>query len=362
MEEKQDLDLGIHESIITELDKPLENPEEDKKPVKTLPSWDGKTERRKIYEGEKRRASDKVDPDPEHEMDFELEEGRGRHKLKISQLKSMAKELWDNRGAYNYGLKMIEAGAKHPEFGKLVDKIVAMSFKDLKDFNPEFVTKTLAGLEGKVEKIEDEIEDKDEIIEQMQAELEDLDPESPQAKILKKSLAYQKGLKAEFKNQLAEGQKRIEALEAKLNGLETTHKNFISGQEKAEQTVEVKRLSEIYSKEIGALTDKEKKDGYKFIDDDEQKEFDAAVRNGVAANSEGVKSDEEFVKLIQATAKAVYDKIGKRRESWVNDYLKKKGKAPEKKEGEPAKESEDKDPLGGKTIGQVLADGMFANA
>lgn len=75
----------------------------------------------------------------------------------------------------------------------------------------------------------------------------------------------------------------------------------------------VKRFSELYNKEIGALTDKDKKDGYKFIDENEAKEFDIAVRNAVAANSAGVNSDEDFVNLIRGTAKVAYDNMSKRR-------------------------------------------------
>ena len=359
-----DPEPGFGGAIIEALDKEEEapatvTPAAETPAVETTPAWD-KVERRKPYEGEKRRTADKINPDPEHEMDFEVEEGKGKHKLKTSQLKSMASELFKNKGAYNYGLAMMDAGTKHPEFRTLIDKMVAMSFTDLKTFNPEFVTKTLAVLEGKVDKIDDKIEEKDELIDEMQAQLEDLDQDSPQAVILKKSIAYQKGLKAQFQKQMGEGQKRIDALEAKLNGVEKKHTDFLSEQGKAEQTVEVKRLSGIYEKEIGALTDKEKKDGYKFIDEDEAREFDAAVRNGIAANAKDIKDDASFVTLIQNTAKAVYEKIGKRRESWVNDYLKKKGQLPKEGDKPPKKKEEEKDPLEGKSIGQIIADEMFA--
>jgi hypothetical protein len=129
----------------------------------------------------------------------------------------------------------------------------------------------------------------------------------------------------------------------------------LSEQGKAEQNVEVKRLSELYKKEIGALTEKNT-----FMDEDERREFDAAVRNGVAVNSKDVKDDTGFVKLIQATAKAVYDKMSKRRESIVNDYLKKKGQPPKKEDEPPKKKTEDEDPLKGKTMGEAIADEMFS--
>lgn len=358
MEEEKGFGESIVDALNAEEKPPVETPAAETPAKDTPPAWD-KTERRKSYEGEKRRAADKpLDPDPEHEMDFEIEEGKGKHKLKTSQLKSLAKEIFENKGAYNYGLGMMKAGTEHPEFRNLMDKIVAMSFKDLKNFDPEFVTKTLAQLEGKAEKIADKVEEKDDLIDEMQAQLEDLDQDSPQAGILKKSIAYQKGLKAQFQKQMGEGQKRIDALEAKLNGVEKTHKDFLSEKDKEAQSVEVKRLSGIYEKEIGALTDKEKKDGYKFIDEDEAREFDAAVRNSVAGSAKNVKDDASFVTLIQNTAKAVYDKIGKRRESWVSDYLKKKGQPPREKDELPKKKEDEKPDE--RSIGQMIADDMFA--
>ena len=363
-----DPEPGFGESIVEALDAAeKETPEtpdapaatdEPAKPAEPQP-WD-KTERRKAYEGEKRRASDKVDPDPETELDFEFEAGKGKAKLKLSELKDTAKWIHQNKGTLASMMKHREMVTKYPEFGKIMETVMEKSFNG-GELNKEFVSKTLAALEGKQEKIEGKIEDKDDLIEEMQRQLEDLDPESPQAKILNKSIIYQKGLKAELRNQMSESKKRIDAMEAKLNGVEKKHTDFLSEQDKAEQTVEVKRLSEIYSKEVGTLTDKEKKDGYKFIDEDEQKEFDSAVRNSIASNSKDIKSDADFVKLIQSTAKAVYDKMSKRRETWVNDYLKKKGQLPKKDEEKPKKE-EEKDPLEGKTMGQLIADHMFSES
>lgn len=349
-------DFGKEETPAPETPAP-----ETSEKVETPPAWD-KVERRKAYEGEKRRALDKAVDDPEYEMDFEPEAGKGKLKLKSTQLKSMAKEVFENKNAYNYGLAMMDAGTKHPEFRTMIDKIVSMSFKDLKDFQPETVTKILSALEGKAEKVEEKIEEKDDLIDEMNKQLEDLDQDSPQAAILKKSILYQKNLKAQLQKQDAEGQKRIDALEAKLNGVEKTHKDFLSEQDKAESAVEVKRLSGIYDKEIGALTAADKKDGYKFSDEDERKEFDMAVRNSVATNSANIKDDESFVKLIQGAAKAVYEKMAVRREAWVNEYLKKKGQVPKEKEEPPKKkEEEEKDPNEGKSLGEIMADsGAFA--
>ena len=351
MDGEQELSIG--EAVIKEFETPEETPKET--PKETPVEWD-KVERRKSYEGDKRRAADKVDPDPEQELDFEIEEGKGKAKLKTSELKDTAKWVHQNRQMLASMLKHREMATKFPEFGKAMNTLIEKSFNG-NELNTEFVTKTLTALEGKVEKAEEKVEEKDALIDEMQAQLEDLDQDSPQANILKKSIAFQKGLKAEFSKQMAAGQKRIDAMEAKLNSVEKGQKDFYSEQEKTGQADEEKRLSRMYEKEIGALTSTDKQDGYKFTDEDERKEFDQAVRASVATNSANVKDDESFVKLIQASAKAAYEKMAQRRESWVNEYLKKKGELP-KETPKKKEEKKETDPLEGKTIGEALAEAM----
>ncbi len=351
------------EAIVDALDKQetptVETPVVETPDKETSPVWD-KVERRKSYEGEKRRASDKVDPDPEHEMDFEVEEGKGKAKMKLSEMKDTAKWIRENGVMINSYLKTREMANKHPEYGKLLNGVITRSFDENGNFNKEFAEKTLATLEGKVGETEDKIEEKDDLIEKMQSQLNDLDPESPQAKVLSDSIVYQKNLKAEFKRQLGEANKKIDELDKKLSTVDKKHAYFLSQQENAETAVEVKRLSGVYEKEIGTLTEGFKKDGFDFDDEDEQKEFDVTVRNGVTVNSKDIKDDAEFVKLIHATAKAVKDKISKRRESSVTKYLSKKGQPPKKEETPKKKEEVNDDPLEGKTMGEVLAEGMFS--
>jgi len=65
MDGEQELSIG--EAVIKEFETPEETPKET--PKETPVEWD-KVERRKSYEGDKRRAADKVDPDPEQELDF----------------------------------------------------------------------------------------------------------------------------------------------------------------------------------------------------------------------------------------------------------------------------------------------------
>ena len=362
-----DSEPGIGEAIMAELEtqekEPAETPAaaEAEKPAEPQ-AWD-KVERRKGYEGEKRRAADKppvVDADPETELDFEFEAGKGKAKMKLSELRDTAKWIHENKGTLSSMLKHREMVTKFPEFGKIMNTVIEKSFTG-NELNKDFVSNTLATLEGKKEKIEDKLEDKDELIEEMHSQLEDLDPESPQAQILKKSIVYQKGLKAELRNQMKESKQRIDAMEAKLNGVEKKHTDFLSEQDNAEQKVEVKRISNIFKEEFGTLTDKEKKDGYKFISEKVSKRFETEVRNAVAANSSAVKSDDDFRKLVRDTTSAIHKEYQDEGEIYINDYLKKKGQVPKEKEKEPAKPDEkEKDPLGGKTFGEAIADEMFS--
>ena len=120
--------------------------------------------------------------------------------------------------------------------------------------------------------------------------------------------------------ELQENDKRIleimsGAREININGVKPRQESKESEEEAilTEDSEVVRWLSELYNKEIRALTDKEKKDGYKFIDDDEAKKFDMIVRSIIAANAAVVRSEEDFVNLIRGTAKVVYDNMSKQR-------------------------------------------------
>ena len=162
-----DPEPGFGEAIIEALDKQeVETPETPAAPEtpatpetpEAPKEWD-KVERRKGYEGEKRRAADKTIEDPEHEVDFELEAGKGKAKIKLSELKDTAKWIHENRGTLQSMLKHRQMAAKYPEFGKVMDAVINKSF-DGDKFNGEFVNKTLATLEGKAEKLKKKLRTK----------------------------------------------------------------------------------------------------------------------------------------------------------------------------------------------------------
>lgn len=365
-----------------------ENPEID------IEGYKGANRRAKGYEGDKKRESDKVIEDPEHELDFEFEEGKGNHKLKLSELKDTAKFLHQNRRSLGSSLKIRDMATKNPEFGKLLNNVIEKSFGKDEVYNGEFVSKTLASLDAKAEKIDEKIDEQDDDIKKAEELLnsDDIDPDSVQAQVLKSNIAAMKSTKA----QLTKALKKIDDVSAKFGDVEKSHQTFIADQGKAEEDKEVSRISDIFTKEFKVITDKGRENAYKFVDDEDRQDFEAKVRNIVSRESgkkdSTVKTDEDFVKLIKSASESVYKRISGIREGHVNDYIRSKGGKPKgdapkdtivslddmkkqlaalekdgKKDSPEAKKLKaaieaDDDPLGGKTIGETIADAMFAES
>ncbi len=392
-EQKEEPSFG--EAIVNEIDKQESEAgktDEEKEEI-DIEGYKGSNRRAKGYEGDKRREADKVIEDPEHELDYEFEEGKGKHKLKLSELKDAAKFLHQNKKSLGSSFKIREMATKNPEFGKLLNGVINRSFNGKDEvYNNEFVSKTLASLDAKAEKIDDELDETDSDIKQAEDLLnsEDIDPDSVQAQVLKSNIAAMKSTKA----QLTKALKKIDDVSAKFGSVEESHKTFIDSQGKAEEDKEVTRVSGIFNKEFDAITDKGRKKAYKFVNDAQLQRFENEVRDIVANGSKtgsGVKTDEDFVKLIKSASEAAYKEIVDLRESAVNDYIRKKGDKPQgdalkdttvseenmkeqlaalekdgKKDSPEAqklraaiKAAED-DPLGGKTMGEVVAEAMLA--
>lgn len=366
--------------------KAAETPEID------VEGYKGSNRRAKGYEGDKRRESDKVIEDPEHELDFELEEGKGKHKLKLSELRETAKFLHSNKRSIGSTMKIREMATKNPDFGKLINSVIDRSFGKDEVYNGEFVSKTLASLDAKAEKIDDKIDETDDDIKQAEDLLnsDDIDPDSVQSQVLKNNIAAMKSTKA----QLTKALKKIDDVSAKFGDVEKSHQTFITDQGKAEEDKETDRVSNIFTKEFKVITDKSRENAYKFIDDEDRQDFERKVRNIVASESgkkdSTIKTDEDFVKLIKSASESIYKRISGIRESYVNDYIRSKGgkvgdapkdtavseenmkeqlaalekdgkkDSPEAQKLRAAIKAAEDDPLGGKTIGETIADAMFA--
>ncbi len=268
-----------------------------------------------------RRA--KTEEDPELDLGYE-EEKDGQKvpaKYKLSHIKEQAKWLNDNKNIIRAAMGMNKEFTANPELGKAFNTFWAKIY-DGNKYNPEQVQKFNAMLEGKQEQIETTIDDKTDDIKEMEKLLEELDPESPQAKIMKSNI---NGLK-NTRSQLAETLKANKAMQDKLEGLDKFKTGFEETQKKQKTEAEERQASELFTKEFSSLTSKDRKDGYHVEDADDAKELERLVRDQVAeaARVGSITNDEQFVKAIQSSAKAAFDTISKRNERVVNAYLQKK--------------------------------------
>ena len=361
-----------------------------------------KDRRSKGYDGERRRAADKAAENPEFDVDFEVEvkDGEPRKKLSLTELKEAAKFLNQNKQSIGASLKIREMATKNPEFGKLLNSIISKSHNESGEFNADFVKNTLESLDKKATAVEDKIEDTDADIKAAEDLLnsDDIDPDSVQAQVLKSNIKAMKATKAQLTQALA----KIENVEKKFGEVEKSQQTFVSEQGKAEEKKEVERVSGIFDKEFNAIMDPKRDKAFQFVDDEERKHFETSVRNVVAKEAgkkdSGIKTDEDFVKAIRQAGDAVYKRLQTIREAAVNDYIRKKGlPAPAKgddskdtavsvdrmkeqlasleKDGKKDSPEAEKlrkaiaeeqakidDPTGGKSIGELLADAMYAEA
>lgn len=291
--------------------------------------------------------------DPEIEMEYEEEAGKGKAKVKTSEVRQTMKWLRENKDILGGAMKMHEEATKNPGFGNLLKTIIKNCYDEKGTFNKTYAEGTLKKLEAKEAVIEQKIDDTDDDIKDMETDLAELDAESPQAKILKRNIAALKT----GRGQLREALKQNKTLQDRLDGLDKFKNDLTTEKETTAKTEVVKRISDIFDKEIGAMTAADKKDGYKFIDDDERADFDRAVRDGVAG-TQGITTDDQFVKVTREVAKAVYDKMSKRREGWVNDYLRKKGQLP--KDGTAVKPEKPAEPMNFEQMGAAIGDALTA--
>lgn len=321
---------------------------DDKKPAEV------EQEPAEVQENDPTKAQEEnpEDNDPELEMDYEEEVGKGKAKLKTSELKEAMKFLFENRQDVAGAMKLREVIGKNPSFGKLYSTIINKAFEG-ETFNEDFVTKTLGTLEAKVEQTAQQVEKVDDHIADMEKDLQELDPDSPQYRVLSKNISHAKQLSA----QLSQTQAQNKAMQEKLEKVVKFQDDSVQSAKQQDESKQVERLAGVFDAEIGALTDASKQDGFKFINDSVKGRFDKEVREAVAARSAAIKTDADFVKAIKDEAHRIYKQYVAESEAYVNDYLKKKGGLPPK--APEIKKEENKEPMTSFQMGDQLADAML---
>jgi hypothetical protein len=164
--------------------------------------------------------------------------------------------------------------------------------------NPEKAKRIIAILDGKEEVAEEKIDEIDEV-------LKTLDPNDPYAKTL---IALRK--------QQQELLKTNKELQEKLWGFE--QKSATS-----EQQIAVKQAEQALTK---ALDDVAK--GFTFEDDEDRKEWRAAVLTYMVNNPQRYDTEEDFQKAIGEIGKKEFDALTKRIERITGRYIKKKSDGP----------------------------------
>lgn len=273
-------------------------------------------------------AEDVKPEDPDYEMDYDGEDGK-KAKMKLSDLRQQAKWLHENRQIINGSLTIRQVANQNPTFKKALELITSKAFNDKGEFQGAQIDNVLKRLESEEVKTEQKIDDTSDDIAEMQKMLEELDQDSPNYRILQRNIAAAQRLQANLNASLEQNKK----FQERLDGVEKFNVNITKEKEDGVRTQRVEEIASIYDREFAAMSDESKKDGFKFIDDDEKSDFDAAARKAIAniAASGSIKSDEQFAKVAQEQLKAVYGKFNARREAIVADYHRRK-KAPEKKE------------------------------
>lgn len=330
------LKLGDEGYVLKEGDEGYVAPEAEKPEIDTE-AYKGKSRRSIGYEGEKRRQADKDAENPSYEMDFEMEEGKGKHKHTLKELKEVASFLHSNRHSLNASLKIREMATKNPAFGKLLNSFIEKSHDgEGGAYNEEFVNRMTTALDAKADKVEDKLDETDLDIKAAEDLLnsDDIDPDSVQAQVLKNNIKVMKANKSQLNIAL----KKIDEVSKNVGTITDTHKTFVKDQAQEVEDKEMERVSSMFDKEFNVLTDPKREKGYKFPDEEAQKDFEAKVRNVVSSESgkkdTTIKNDEDFIKLIRNTSDAVYKRIQSIRETYVNEYIKSKGGKVPKKEGD----------------------------
>lgn len=338
---------SVGEAMLSAMDKSAESVESKEVSHET----ESKETKSKFAWGDEDRRKSRYEPKDDDEFDLGWEDEKDgvktNRKFKLSEIKEEAKWLRENRSLINSALGMREQFTKNPELSKAFSLFWNKAHEGDK-YNPEAVAKMHQMLEGKAEVIAEKVDDNADDIAEAEKELAELDPESPQYKIAKRSLNALKAVRSQLKT--AEDSNKT--LQGKLDGLDKFKTGFEETQKTQKSDAEAKQAGELFDTTLGALTSSE----YKFDDADESKEFESSVRDMVATQAQKgkINNDQEFTKAIQDAAKATFERISKRNERVVNEYLKKKGKLPPEKEVKKEKEPEKE-----QSIGEALAGGMF---
>jgi len=294
----------------------------------------GENDKNKKGEDEKKNkegdGESNQDDDPEVELDYE-EDGK-KAKMKMSEIKSTLKWLKENRQPIGGAMKVRELALANPEFGDLLNNVISKSIGEKGEVNKDFIAKTLKSFDVVADKIDDKIEDKDADIEEAEAMLDELDPESSQAMVLKKNIKIMKAQKSQLKEALG----KIDSISSRLEGLDKKTNEDKQKVETQKYQATVEETKKIFNDEYESST----KENIEFINDSEKQKFQSEVKKLVAGQSAKIANNDDFKKVIRESVKIAKKNLEDYHEAIRTDYLKRKKKLP----SENKKQEENPDP------------------
>ncbi len=252
--------------------------------------------------------------DPEHEIEFGEEGKKEKKKVKLSELKKgymlnddytkKTQDISTEREKIKDLASWADAIKGDPEATKV---ILALSKSGLG--NKEMLKKVLEVLEGKAEEKKEEVSDD---ITAMEKELEGMDSETTEAKILKRSIAFSKGLL-----------KQITDLKTAIDAQGTGIQERTDATTKKEQEGLIVQATKVLNNTLSALTDAEKGE-LKFNSDEAKSLWRQLVVSHLKDNPKEYKDEKDFVTTINEVGKQYHGTLQKHGEAVVAKYLKDK--------------------------------------
>ncbi len=251
---------------------------------------------------------------PEHEIEFGEEGKKEKKKVKLSELKkgymlnedytTKTQDISAEREKIKDLVNWADAIKGDPEATKV---ILALSKSGLG--NKEMLKKVLEVLEGKAEEKKEEVSDD---ITAMEKELEGMDPETAEAKILKRSIVFNKGLL-----------KQITDLKTTINAQGAGIQERTDATTKKKQDALVVKATKVLNDTLSVLTDAEKGE-LKFTSDEAKSLWRQLVVSHLKDNPKEYKDEKNFVTTINEVGKKYHGTLQKHGEEVVAKYLKDK--------------------------------------
>jgi len=257
----------------------------------------------------------KAKDDPEFELEFGEEGKKEKKKLKLSELHKgymlnedytkKTQEISSEKEKIKDLLNWSEAVKKNPEAVKLVINLS----KALETGDKDKIAKAIGVFEAKVEAKKEETVEK---IEDLEKELEGLDPESNEYKFAARMLKMNQGLL-----------KKLEDLEGKVNSTTSTVEKTEQEKVKKAQEEAAAQASKVLNNTLASLTDS-KTGEVKFDSDEGLALWRKLVLSHLRDNPKEYKDENDFVETVKAAGKKMFAEIGKMNEATLAKYIKSK--------------------------------------